>query len=257
MKLFRSISVLLCAAALSACEQNAVQEITDAVSGDARVRFFNFGVNAPAVNFYGNDVKLTAILSATGTPSTTGTGYGGVAAGGFYSAVEPGQYALQARISGATDQGLAISNLAATIEDDTHYSFFLSGFYDTVAKTVDSFIVEDAFIEEIDYTSAYVRFVHAISNAQPMTLYATNTTTGAETAIGGAVAYKGASAFTALPEGVYNLAARYAGSTTSAISRAAVSFEEGTVYTIGARGDITVTSTTAATRPFLDNTANR
>jgi hypothetical protein len=56
---------------------------------------------------------------------------------------------------------------------------------------------------------------------------------------------------------VYNLAARYAGSTTSAISRAAVSFEEGTVYTIGARGDITVTSTTAATRPFLDNTANR
>lgn len=257
MKLFRSISVLLCAAALSACEENAVQNIADAVVGDARVRFFNFGVGAPAVNFYGNDVKMTAILSATGTPSTAGVGYGGVAAGGFYSAVEPGQYALQARISGATDQGLAISNLAATIDDESHYSFYLSGFYDATGKTVDSFIVEDPFIEEIDYTSAHVRFVNAISNAQPMTLYAISTTTGVETAIGGAVAYKGAGAFTALPNGVYDLVTRYAGSATPVISRDAVSFSEGSVYTIGARGDITVTSTTATNRPFLDNTANR
>jgi len=29
------------------------------------------------------------------------------------------------------------------------------------------------------------------------------------------------------------------------------------VYTIAARGDITVTSSAAANRPFLDNTANR
>jgi hypothetical protein len=60
-----------------------------------------------------------------------------------------------------------------------------------------------------------------------------------------------------VPNGTYDLSTRYAGVTTNAITRAAVSFSAGRVYTIGARGDITVTSTTAATRPQLDNTANR
>jgi hypothetical protein len=75
--------------------------------------------------------------------------------------------------------------------------------------------------------------------------------------VGGPVAYKAGGAFTSLPGGVYDLATRYAGSTTNAIVRTAVSFSPGRVYTIGARGDITITSTTATNRPFLDNTANR
>jgi hypothetical protein len=45
--------------------------------------------------------------------------------------------------------------------------------------------------------------------------------------------------------------------TTNAIARTAVSFSAGKVYTISARGDMTVVSTTATNRPFLDNTANR
>jgi len=56
---------------------------------------------------------------------------------------------------------------------------------------------------------------------------------------------------------VYNLAARYPDSTSNAITRTGVSFLAGRIYTIGARGDITVTSTTATNRPILDNTANR
>lgn len=90
-----------------------------------------------------------------------------------------------------------------------------------------------------------------------MTLYARNPTTGAELLIGTAVAYKAAGAFTAVPNGVYDVVARYAGSSTNVISGTAVSFSAGRVYTISARGDITVTSTTATNRPFLDNTANR
>ena len=72
---------------------------------------------------------------------------------------------------------------------------------------------------------------------------------------GGVVGAGGA--FTALPGAVYDLNTRTAGSTTNAITRTAVSFVAGKVYTIGARGDITVVSTTLATRPQLDNTANR
>lgn len=164
---------------------------------------------------------------------------------------------MAGKIAAATDKDLAISNLPATLEDGKSYSFYQSGFYDATAKSVDAFIVEDAFVPQIDYSVAYVRFVHAISNANPMTLYARNTTTGDSVAVGAEVSYKSAGAFTALPQGVYDLRTRYAGVSTNAISRTGVSFLAGRVYTIGARGDITVTSTTATNRPFLDNTANR
>jgi hypothetical protein len=99
--------------------------------------------------------------------------------------------------------------------------------------------------------------VHAISNAGPIALFAVHTETGVETPIGGQVAYRSAGTFTPLEPGLYNLTARYPGSTTPVIVRANVGFSPGRVYTIGARGDITVTSTTAATRPFLDLTLNR
>jgi hypothetical protein len=56
----------------------------------------------------------------------------------------------------------------------------------------------------------------------------------------------------AVPAGGYNLSTRYTGASTNAITRAGVSFAAGRVYTIGARGNITVASTI-----LLDNTANR
>ena len=248
--------MLLCAVALTACEKNAVQDITGSLPG-ARVKFFNFGVSAPSVNFYANDTKVTAITSATGVESTNGVASGSVGSGGFYSAIEPGPYTFTGRISATVDKDLVISTAAATLASGKAYSYYISGIYSTTAKTAEAFVVEDAFVDTLDYTVAYVRFVNAISNANPMTLYAVNPTTGVELPVGGAVTYKSAGAFTALPGAVYNLSTRYTGSSTNAISRTAVSFVAGKVYTIGARGDITVTSTTLATRPQLDNTANR
>jgi hypothetical protein len=254
---YRAFALLLGAAALSSCDKNAVQTLTAAPPAESRVRFFNFGVNAPGVNFYANNTKMTAITSATETESTTGVIYGGVGSGGLYAGIEPGPYTFSGKIAAATDKDLAISNVQTTLEAGKRYSFYQSGFYSTTAKTVDAFIVEDPFPDEIDYTVALVRFVHAMSNANPMTLYVKPTGTTTETAIGGAVAYKSAGAFTPLPGGVYDLSTRYVGSSTNAITRTEVSFSRGRVYTITARGDITVTSTTATNRPFLDNTLNR
>lgn len=257
MNRYRVVAALLCAAALSSCEKNAVQDITGSLP-DAQIRFFNFGVNAPAVNFYANNTKMTAVTSTTpGVESTSGVTYGNVGSGGLYAGIAPGQYTFSGKISATVDKDLAISNLMTTLENGKKYSFYQSGFYNSATKTVDAFIVEDPFISQIDYSVAFVRFVNAISNANPMTLYATNTTSQQETAIGGEVAYKGASAFTALPNGVYNLATRYPGSSTNAITRTAVSFSAGRVYTIGALGDITVILGTAANRARLDNTINR
>ena len=256
MKPYRAIGALLCAAVLTSCDKNAVQDVTGPVAG-ARVKFFNFGVGAPGVNFYANSTKMTAITSASGAESTTGTVYGGVGSGGFYSAIVPGQYSLEGKIAATTDKDLAVAKVTATIADGKSYSFYMSGVYNTTAKTVEGFVVEDPFVAAIDYSVAYVRFVHAISNANPMTLYVKNTTTGTEVALGTAVAYKAAGEFKTVPNGVYDLSTRYAGAATNAISRTAVSFSAGKVYSVTARGDVTVTSSTAINRPLLDNTANR
>jgi hypothetical protein len=260
MNNYRSIAALLCAGVLASCdafEKTAVQQIGEPVPAGAQIKFFHFGVNAPGVNFYANTVKMTAISSATGIESTTGVVYGGVGSGGFYTGIAPGTITLAGKIAATIDKDLAISNVSQAVATGKYYSYYLSGIYNTTAKTVEAFVVEDAFGAAIDYTQAYVRFVHAISNAAPMTLYAKNTTTLVEMAVGAEISYKGAGAFTAVPAGVYDLGTRFAGVSTNAISRTAVSFSAGRVYTIGSRGDITVVSTTLANRPILDNTANR
>jgi microcystin-dependent protein len=172
MKPFRTFSALLGALVLASCsfEKNAVQDITGPIAS-ARIKFFHFGVNAPGVNFYAGNAKVTAITSATGVESTTGVVYGGVGSGGFYSAVDPGQYVLTGKIAATVDKDLAISPVTATITDGKAYSYYMSGFYSTATKTVEGFVVEDAFPAAIDFTQAYVRFVNAISNSNPMTLF--------------------------------------------------------------------------------------
>jgi hypothetical protein len=256
MTRFRLLAAVVGVVVLAGCDKNAVQTIAGPDPG-ARAKFFNFAVatapaTTPTVNFYANDQKMTGVLSTTGTESTSGVAYGGAAAGGFYSAIAPGQYTLAARSTLTADNGATIASLPTTIEHGKYYSFYMSGPYNATTKTSDAFIVEDPFPGTIDFSAALVRFVHAIHNANPMTLYARNTTTGEEVAVGGAVAYKAAGAFTALPGGAYDLSTRYVGSATNVMTRTAVTFAPGRVYTIGARGDINVASTR-----LLDNTANR
>lgn len=259
MNMTRTISIagLLGAALLTACsfEKNAVQDITGDIAS-ARIKFFNFGVGTPGVNFYANDTKMTAISSATGAESTVGVAYTGVGSGGFYDAIAPGTYTLTGRISAATDKDLVVASAPATIVDGKYYSYFISGVYNTAAKTVEAFIVEDP-IPALDFTKAYVRFVNAIPNSQPMVLNLTPATAGPpNVVVGAAVPYKSAGEFVAvLPNVAYNLGTRVAGGTTDAISRTGITFASGRVYTIASRGTIGVTTGTNV--PFLDNTANR
>ena len=257
------IAALLCAGVLSACSKDPVRDISGPPPAASRVRFFNFGVNAPSVNFYANTTKMTAIQNSTdGVEATTGVAYGGVGSGGAYAAIAPGPYTFTGKIAATIDKDLSISPLAATIEDGKYYSYYMSGIYNAVAKTVDAFVVEDPVVPPTDFSVATVRFVHAISNANPMTLFAKSTVApNTEYTIGGEVAYKGAGAFTAIPAGVYDLSTRYTGLTTNAMTRTGVSFVFGRVYTVTARGDITVAATPTAcgatNKTCLDNTANR
>ncbi|HVH66861.1 MAG TPA: hypothetical protein VM716_03260 [Gemmatimonadales bacterium] len=256
----RALAALLCATGIVSCDKNTVQQLPLAPIPAARILFFNFGVSAPAVNFYADQTKITAISSSSGTESPSGTAYGQAGNGAIYSAIMPGQYLLTGRIADTTSNvhNLPIDTLHATLGDGKAYSFYLSGVYDATAKQVDAFAVEDPIPAQQDYSVAYVRFVNAIYNANPMTLYAKNTDTTVtkdSIAVGGAVGYKAAGPFTAVPNGVYNLITRYTGSNRSVITRANLSFIRGHMYTIGARGDTTRTSGTFA--PALDNTPNQ
>lgn len=258
MKLIRSFAILLGLAAVAGCDGNAVQiESITAPATGARVKFFHFGINAPQVNFYANDNKVTAISSTTGAESTVGVAFGAVAAGNLYVALPVGQTTFQGRISAAVDRNLPIANIPAILADGKAYSVYLSGFYNATAKQVEGFVVEDDFPATFDFSQALVRFVNASPNSQPMQLTLRDPVANVERVVGGTVAYKAAGAFVGVPTGSYDLFTRTAGSTTNAIVRTAVSFLPGRVYTITARGDMTVTSTTAANRPFLDNSLNR
>lgn len=271
MTTYKALGALAFAAALTACglfDETAVRDLT-APLPSARVKFFNFGVSSPGVNFYANDDKMTAIGSTLCTPlpanetlrqmcetagreSTLGVAYGNAASGGLYLGVQPGQYTLTGRIAATTDKDLPISTVTQTIENGKAYSFYQSSIYNSTTKTIDAFVIEDPIPAAMDVSKAHVRFVHAVSNANPLTLTVTNNETATQTTVGAESSYKGATGFVEITPGSYNLAARYTGVTTNALSRTNVSFAGGRVYTITARGNINTASTL-----FLDNTANR
>ncbi len=240
MTTHRSVLLLLGAAlALTACAKDAGQDITAPPPGGATVKFFNFAVGAPQVNFFANDQKIT------GVGLTTGTAYGNAGSGGLYNDIAPGQYTFRAQIAGATD---LFGDATTTVGSGAGYSYYLSGLYSATTKTADAFVLEDV-LPAWDYTNTYVRFVNAIYNAQPLTLFAKNTITAVEVQIGEA-AYKAGTGFVSLPPGAYDLRAVQGGA--NLIVRTGVSFAVQRVYTIGARGDVNTSSTRA-----LDNTANR
>ncbi len=258
MKTLRTLSALVGVVALAACDKDAVQisSITAPVTS-ARVKFFNFGLNAPGVNFYAGTNKVTAISSTTGVESTIGVAFGAAATGNLYTALPAGQVSFAGKIAATVDKDLTVSTIPATLVDGKAYSVYVSGFYDATTKQVEGFVVEDAFPDAYDFTQALVRFVNASPNSTPMQLFLRNATTLVESSVGNAVAYKAGGAFVGVPTGGYDLNTRAVGSGVNAITRTAVSFLPGRVYTITARGDMTIVSTTLANRPFLDNSLNR
>src|SRR5437773_11461203 len=122
MNRFR-IALLVVTAALAACEKNTVQTLPFEPPQNTRIKFFNFGVNAPQVNFYADAIKMTAVQSGTGVEAHTGVAYGGAGNGGVYLSIAAGSHPLPGRIAAATDQDLRIATVAASPAEGTMRSF--------------------------------------------------------------------------------------------------------------------------------------
>jgi hypothetical protein len=242
---------LLSSFAFTSCEKNAIQSIDNPPSG-AKIKFFNFSVGSPVVNFYANDTKVTAASSATGIESGTGgVAYGSAGPSSNYAQISVGTYTLKGvRPSTAlVDPNAIVSTLSAALAEGKYYSFYQAGIYNTATKSSDAFILEDN-IPELDTTAAYVRFVHGVSNATAMNFIVFNTVSSTESTVADNIVYKSGSAFVKIPQGIYNLYGRYpATPLVNTVSRANVSFLRGRVYTLTSRGNISAAA--------FDNTPNR
>jgi hypothetical protein len=275
-----STAIVLCVALMSACgifDENADHGITGPLPTASRLKFFNFSVNSVGVNFFANGTKVSAVSTSACTPtptvdslkakcvaagqeSATGVVYGtctaglcsgGTVGGGLYAAVEPGSYTLAAKMAA---KDTIVATVTQAIDANKYYSFYMSGIYNTTTKTAEAFVVDDPIpTTAVDYTVATIRFVNAVPNGTgDLNLFAKNTTTTTETAIGGAVAYKSAGTFITVPAGIYDLRAAYTGAGTNLITRNTVNFVGGRVYTVTARGSTATVATLG-----LDNTENQ
>lgn len=256
-------AVLLLSTFFVSCEKDGIKEVeTIKTDAGARIKFFNFGVSAPSMNFYANDQKVSAVVSATGAEAAAGVNYGSVFPTTNYALIGGGSYTFKGIVSStaATNPNAVIASIQGNVDNGKSYSLYTSGPFNATSKTVDGFIVEDV-IPAASATAAHVRFVNTIANATSgFDLVAKNTSTAAEIVVATNIGYKAASTFVEVPNGVYEIFARYPGSPTNVITRngtSNVSFIAGRAYTISSRGDMTVTGATATNRPFLDNTSNR
>ena len=206
-----------------ACSTRTASRTSPAPAAGAYVKFFNFGVNAPGVNFYANDTKVTAIsvdhlprrrptpdprvCARPAIESTTGTAYGAAGNGGLYSSIAAGQYTFDGQDRGGDGQG----SRGRERRRDARRREVLLVLHRAASTTrrprrVDAFVVEDAFPATIDFTQRMCGSSTRVSNSQPMTLYAKNTTTGDSSARSAStVAYKSGGAFISVPAGVYDL----------------------------------------------------
>jgi hypothetical protein len=264
MTRIRTLAALLGVVALAACEKNAVQDITRPAAG-AFVRFQNYGVSAPGVNFYANEQKITAISSASCTPptdakctstgieATTGVAYGASANGGNYSMLTPGQYKLSSRIAAAVDNGVAVSSVNASLADGKYYTYMVSGVYNAATKSTDAFVIEDAMPTSFDYSKAYIRIVNASANAPAISSTAQLQGATDVVTVATSVAYKSASQFVTIAPGLTDLTVTLAGAPP--VTFKGVGLTGGHVFTLSLRGD--ATSTVAGNGLALAFTVNR
>lgn len=265
MKTIKNILLIFLAVPifLSSCkkENRLDAAIEDSMDNRAKIRLYNFAIGSPSANFYSNDQKISAILSSSGAEALAGTSFGGTYPNNQYALVPTGEREIRMVTPSTLTTGanLVTASVTHNFLDQRYYSAFTSGIYDAVTKKSDAFVVEDNFPAQFDPINAYIRIVNPGHNTTTITMVLQKSVTVngiktiiAEIPIGGAIPYKQASPFVAIPPGSWELLVTDQGSGKTAV-RAATSFLKERIYTIALRGNI-VTGTPAT---FLDNTINQ
>lgn len=251
---------------ISCGDENTFPDIVrDPSENHAQLRFYHFGINGPSINFFADQIKITAIQSNTEEEAANGVGFGGThPSDGSYSEVEPGTNIL---IEGVTPKNLIIpsnniqnyeaakiasSLIIPKLEKQKRYSVFTCGVWDSDNHKMDSFFIEDD-LPPSDTSKVFIRFVNSgVESAGPLKVIAIPADTlRSEVLISDGVEYQKASPFVGMPYGTYEFEVLDINS--GKVIKRSIRFISDKVHTLAMRGDINV----ASPAPFIDNTRNR
>lgn len=155
-------------------EHNFTPYETTAPENAANVKFIHTAVGATGTNFQVNLFMGTDKISSVGVTIgfPTGTGYGSMYPGSFYSLVKSGDQPLSAvspkiAATATAPEIPAIERFVGKLvtEKGKYYSNFLIGSAPNVAPvTYSTYQISDDFSVVTDQTKAYIRFVNLITN---------------------------------------------------------------------------------------------
>lgn len=222
------LAVLITAAALAGCEKDD-NTVTPDGAGSARVLVAHASPNAPGVDLLVDNAVVGTNLTY---PNNTG-----------YLNVSAGTRNIKVRLTGTTT---IVIDANVPLTANTVYSVFAA---DSVSKLTPVVLTDNLSTPAAG--KAHVRFVHLSPNAPAVDIAVQ----------GGAVvfpntAFKSATAFTPLDAGTYNLEVRVAGTSTVVLSLPDVTFANGGIYTVFARGFVGGTGDQALGAQTIVNTAS-
>ena len=139
----------------SACDKNAIPELTQDVAADgAFVKFFLQVENAPSINFYLGDQKVSAVNSST-TDDVQGSDYGTVYPSNAYAIIPAGNFDVNAK----NLEGNVIATTEASFSAAENYTAYLVG----TTENYEVFVMKDQLPPD-DRIKIYWRFVNTMAN---------------------------------------------------------------------------------------------
>jgi hypothetical protein len=232
---------------LSSCEENAIIEQTEYVTSGANIRFSVAAQDAPMVNFYLNDQKVTAkspvngrevglVWSSALTSAMHPSSYG-------YVNVPAGNYTLAAidttTVPGTTNLKMnKVLSTSVQLEDKKNYTSYLVG----QAGNYEVLTVKDD-IPPYDFSKSYIRFVNVMAGAPgKFTIKAKGTDPVTDTVVvASMVPYKGESGYVSITPGTYNIAVFLEGKSAAYTTWTAGVILPGRTYTFFTRGNYVAT----------------
>lgn len=212
---------LLSAAALLvlSCEKNTVPVQDTLVTSGARVKLFHAAPEAPGVNLFVNEQKISANTPVGATVTNPGTP-APIVFGGTFPGATNANYAvigtaagqqktvkISAPASGTVTSETVLYNQPVTLEDNKYYTLFVAG----AGTQPEVLLVNDDFSSATDANKYYVRFVNLITGANEYDLALSN-----GTVIVPKLAYKASSAFVPVDGALAStFSLRLAGTTTA------------------------------------------
>lgn len=150
----RIVLIIAAGLILTGCEENAIPELAQPISGEmTKAKFFFHADDAPPANFYFGDTKITAAGSTTaGDPQ--GSAYRAVYPSNAYAIVPSGNHNVRALDLDMNE----IASTQATFNPGSNYSVYLVG-----AGDHEVFVMEDNLPAD-DNRKIYWRFVHTMAD---------------------------------------------------------------------------------------------